>query len=171
MISLNNPIGKFNYKENYTEEELKNWILDLKNFPEDLDLFIKSLTENELNSKTRLGVWTVTQVVNHLADSHMNAFIRVKLALTEDLPIIKPYDETKFSITKDSISSCNDSIHILKGLHSRWASLFHSLTDDEWDRKYYHPELKKEVKINEVLQSYVWHGKHHLAHIQTVKNI
>ena len=163
------PIGKFNYKENYTKEDLENWILELKNFPEDLNLFLKNLTKEELNSKTRLGVWTVAQVVNHIADSHMNAFIRVKLAITENIPTIKPYDETKFAITQDSILSFQDSILILRGLHSRWASLFGSLNQDDWAKKYYHPELKKEVQISEVLQSYVWHGQHHLAHIKTVK--
>ncbi len=148
------------------KDEIKKLIDGLENFPIELNEFVKTKTKDELDQKTKLGVWTINQVIHHLADSHMNAFIRVKLALTENTPTIKPYDETKFALTKDATYDAEDSLQLLIHLHNRWAKLFLSLNDEEFEKDFFHPEMNKKIKIEDVLKTYANHGKRHFEFIK-----
>lgn len=142
-------------------------IREIEEFPGLLKSTLSRLDESQMREKTLPGNWTVAQVVHHIADSHMNAFIRLKLALTEQTPSIKPYDEAAWALLPDADhrTAVALSVAILEGLHARWASLLYSLDDSAWQRAYFHPEQKKEVKLSEYAASYAWHGKNHLAHI------
>lgn len=152
------------------KDEIKKLIEELENFPTRLNEFVKTKSKDALNQKTKPGIWTINQVIHHLADSHMNAFIRVKLALTENTPTIKPYDETKFALTKDATDDAENSIQLLIHLHNRWAKLFSNLTEEEFRKDFFHPEMNKKNKIEDVLKSYVNHGNRHFQFIKDAFN-
>jgi len=136
----------------------------------DVEHAILNLDKSQLDTPYREGGWTVNQVVHHLADSHMNAFIRFKLALTEDVPTIKPYDENAWVLTADVAETpLNYSVTLLHALHERWANLFESLTPEQWQRKLFHPVRNAEVSIWDMFAIYAWHGQHHVAHIKTLR--
>jgi uncharacterized damage-inducible protein DinB len=164
------PIGPYTPPEKLEIETMKSKAEELVNFPEELKSVILNFSQNQLLTKTLPGVWTVAQVIHHLADSHMNAFIRTKLALTEDVPVIKPYLEEKWAELADGKSSnVIESIKILEGIHNRWYSLLISLDETEIRREYFHPENQKKVQLAEIVPLYVWHGRHHLGHIKLLK--
>jgi uncharacterized damage-inducible protein DinB len=131
---------------------------------------IENMDEKQLNTPYREGGWTVKQLVHHVADSHMNAYIRFKLGLTEDNPTIKPYDEALWANLADvSAVPINISITLLYALHTRWHSALLNLPNDKWNRTVFHPEAKKEMTLWYLLGSYAWHGKHHVAHVTSLK--
>ncbi|WP_273127154.1 YfiT family bacillithiol transferase [Metabacillus sp. HB246100] len=167
--SLKYPIGKFTVPTNVTRENLNIWIEDIERMPTQLEQVITTLSESQLNCSYRPGGWTVHQIVHHLADSHMNSFIRFKLALTEELPTIKPYDETIWANLADvQKTSLFVSLELLIALHVRWTSLLKTMSDADFQRCFYHPELKKTISLAENLALYSWHGKHHIEHIKLV---
>lgn len=130
---------------------------------------VGDLTEEQLDTKYRN--WSIRQIVHHLADSHMNCYIRFKWALTEDSPLIKAYDEGRWSEIVDATSAPIDSsLAILDGLHARWADLLNGLDDTLMQRTFFHPELMKDVSLAEALPNYVWHADHHVAQIQWIRN-
>ena len=164
------PIGPYSSPEILNIETVKSLAEDLVKFPEEVKSTILNCDENHLLTKTLPGVWTVAQVIHHLADSHMNAFIRTKLALTENIPVIKPYLEDKWAELSDGKnSSVIESIKILEGVHHRWYSLLISLDETDFRKEYFHPENQKKIQVAEIVPLYVWHGRHHLGHIELLK--
>lgn len=167
---LKYPIGKFKKAQVYTPESINELIAELEIFPYTLRDVIIKIPDRNLDEPYRFGGWTARQVVHHLADSHMNSFIRFKLALTEDKPIIRPYFEDRWAELDDSKTlGINCSIHIITGVHARWAGLLSSINFKDFRRSFIHPEHGREIFLDEALDLYVWHGKHHLGHINLVK--
>jgi uncharacterized damage-inducible protein DinB len=163
------PIGHYQEMD-FSEVQKKRWIGDIRYLPGLLEYTVQNLDEAQLNTPYREGGWTVKQVVHHVADSHMNAYIRFKLALTEVNPTIKPYDEHAWAMLADTaLQPINVSSTLLHALHLRWVSLLESLSDDDFNRTVFHPESKKEMSLWYLLGSYAWHGKHHVAHITSLK--
>lgn len=169
---LKYPIGKFEKPINITNEKRYEFIEEIKNFPSKLKIEVINLNDEQLNTQYRASGWTVKQVIHHCADSHMNSFIRFKLTLTEETPIIKPYFEDRWAELTDSKDfNILSSIKIIEGIHERWTFLLSSLTPEDWKRKFFHPETKREVSLEENLAIYAWHCKHHLAHITELKKV
>ncbi|WP_423146658.1 YfiT family bacillithiol transferase [Rubrolithibacter danxiaensis] len=168
--SLKYPIGKFVAPENISEEQIKNWIETLGNLPAKLRLAVSGLTDEQLDTPYRPGGWTLRQVVHHLPDSHMNAYIRFKLAITEENPFIKPYYEDRWAECTEAKNAPPEiSLNLLESLHSRWTAFLSTLNPTDLERTYVHPEHNKTFILKEVLGMYVWHGEHHLAHILMAK--
>jgi hypothetical protein len=164
------PIGPYTPLEKLDLETVMSFAEELVKFPEEVKSIILNFGENHLFTKTLPGVWNVSQVIHHLADSHMNAFIRTKLALTENVPTIKPYMEEKWAELADgNNSSVIHSIKILEGVHNRWYSLLISLDETDIRKEYFHPESQKKIQVAEIVPLYVWHGRHHLGHIELLK--
>ena len=162
------PIGKYEALP-FSEATKKAWIHELKVAPTNLELTVQHLDKAQLDTPYREGGWTVQQVIHHLADSHMNAFIRFKLSLTEEVPPIKTYDEKAWVNTADALlTPINFSTTILHALHVRWANLLESMTEEQWQRKLFHPVRNAEVSLWDMLAIYSWHGKHHIAHIKNL---
>jgi len=170
MEILKYPIGRFTLPPSYTPKQRKEFIKVLKDAPIKFKEVINSLKEEQLNTPYRDGGWTPKQVIHHVADSHMNSFMRVKLALTEENPTIKAYDENAWISLSDSNFNFHSSLKIIEGIHERYVVLLESLTEEEFNRTCYHPELKINISIDFILALYAWHSEHHLAHIYLVKN-
>ncbi|MBL7933646.1 MAG: putative metal-dependent hydrolase [Bacteroidia bacterium] len=162
---LKYPVGRFKVPGSYTKDQLNGYITILEMFPEKLFSTVEKLNSEQLNTPYRPGGWTVIQVVNHCADSHMNAIIRVKAALTEDRPTIKPYLQDLWANLADGSMPIQSSISILRGVHSRWTTVLKSLNEEQWLRGFIHPEKGKELSLKEATASYSWHCEHHLAHV------
>ncbi|MDR4892056.1 MULTISPECIES: YfiT family bacillithiol transferase [unclassified Chryseobacterium] len=164
------PIGPFEAPESICDTTLDTYIKVIKDFPGRLKNLIEHFTDDELDTPYREGGWTVRQLVNHLSDSHMNSFIRFKLALTEDNPTIKPYDEAKWAELQDSFHMpVKPAMRMLKGTHQRWVVLLKSLTNKQFERTFHHPEHNKNYDLRESLALYTWHCNHHFAHIENLK--
>lgn len=168
--ALRYPVGKFVAPVSFTEEDIRGWIEDIKALPGQLRNAVISMTEDQLNTPYRPGGWTIKQVVHHVADSHMNCLMRFKLALTEDNPTIKPYAEADWALLGDYKLPVESSLKMLEGIHQHMAALFESMTGDQWDRTFFHPEQQRSVNLKRNLAMYSWHGKHHLAHIVNTFN-
>jgi hypothetical protein len=164
------PIGTFQVQP-FSEEVKKKWINDIKFLPTDMEMAIQNLDEFQLDTPYREGGWTVKQVVHHVADSHMNAYIRFKLALTEDNPTIKPYEEKEWAKLPDTFQvPVNVSVTLLHSLHRRWNVINENITDEQFiNRSVFHPEHQKQLSLWDLLGMYAWHGKHHVAHINKLK--
>ena len=163
------PIGKYETAP-YSEAQKNKWLNDLRHLPKDLEMAIQNLDEAQIQTPYREGGWKVQQLVHHIADSHMNAFARFKLGLTEDLPTVKAYDENAWVSMADALDTpINYSITLLFALHERWANLLDSLTEAQWQRKIFHPGRNAEVSLWDLFAVYAWHGKHHVAHITTLR--
>ncbi|MEO9051517.1 MAG: YfiT family bacillithiol transferase [Ginsengibacter sp.] len=164
------PIGKEEDQEGYDEsfnEPLKTRLIeDIKILPVSLEYAIQNLDAAQLDIPYRSDGWTVNQLIHHIADSHINAYVRFKLGLTEFNPVIKLYDQDKWAGLPDTeIVPVNISITLLHALHSRWCRCMEALDETQWQRQIYHPEQKTEITLWQILKSYAWHGKHHTAHI------
>jgi hypothetical protein len=170
LEKLKYPLGKFEYGKSYTPEETQKHIGDIEALPQNLKTITAQLSAADLLRSYRDGGWTALQIIHHLADSHMNAYIRVKLAITEDKPMIKPYDQDSWASLPDSSLPAEISLQILEGLHMKLVSLLRSLTADTLKRTYVHPEYKREFALDEVIALYAWHGKQHLAHLNIILN-
>jgi hypothetical protein len=169
MDTIIYPIGKF-VDQPFSEHELRDRLLDIRFMAQSLEKTVSNLDEFQLDTAYREGGWTVKQVVHHLADSHMNAFIRCKLALTEDNPVIKPYDQNTWVNTADATNvPINISITLLHTLHIRWHELFLNLSEMDFEKTVMHPEYKRQMSLWFILGLYAWHGKHHIAQIQGLK--
>jgi len=169
IIDQRYPIGKYQSKDAYTAEENNAHIDRIAALPDQLEKAIQGLTGNQLDTPYRDGGWTVRQVVHHVADSHMNAYIRVKWTLTEQSPIIKAYEEKEWAITPETKADPALSIALLRALHGKWVVLLRGLSSNDLSRAFIHPESKKSVKIEHLIGLYAWHGDHHLAHITALK--
>ncbi|UBM59404.1 putative metal-dependent hydrolase [Marinilongibacter aquaticus] len=169
MIANQYPIGDFSRAESYSKEELDAFLNALKTFPDDLDLVLWDISDEQLNTAYREGGWTARQVVHHLADSHMNMLVRLKWTLTEDTPKIKAYYEDRWANLPDYSLPISVSVSMLKGIHVKIVQILENLSDEELNRKYFHPESQKYWDLKTVMALYAWHGKHHLAHIKICK--
>lgn len=170
LEQLKYPIGKRVYNGPLTAAELENCILDISLLPERLAAETEYLEISQLDTPYRPGGWTVRQVVHHLSDSHMNGFIRCKLALTEPSPTIKPYAEALWAGMDDYLlMPVETGILLLTALHKRWTMLLKSLSSEDLKKTYVHPEYGKVFTLDEVIHLYAWHCNHHLAHITGLK--
>lgn len=169
MTDARYPIGKFEKPTILSDEVISQWIMTIADFPTNLSMEIASLTKEQLDTPYRAGGWTLRQVVHHCADSHINAFCRIKLALTEVNPVIKPYLEDRWANLADSKIAVDVSINMIKALHQRWVILLQVLDRNELQRVFTHPEDRRSVSIAEAIGMYAWHCKHHLAHITSLK--
>lgn len=168
--NLRFPIGMFEFGKTYTGEDIEKFIKKIDEFPAKLKKSVTGLTKEQLDTTYREGGWTIRQVIHHLADSHMNAYIRFRLALTEDTPAIKPYDQQAWAELEDAKNALPEvSLNLLTSLHKRWAILLKSMTPEDFDCLFYHPEHQMSHGLKEILAMYVWHGDHHYAHIQQAK--
>ena len=159
------PIGKYTEKE-FSEVQKNQWLSDIKYLPGQIEYSIQNLDEAQLDTPYRDGGWTVRQVVHHVADSHMNAYIRFKLGLTENNPTIKPYEEGLWAELADTKTvPINVSLTLLHALHLRWVAVLEAMTDADFTKTVFHPEKKQDLTLWNLLGSYAWHGKHHTAHI------
>lgn len=163
------PVGKFHYDSPLTAETKKQFIDEIAHTPANLRAAIKGLSDHQLDTPYRVGGWTVRQVVHHMPDSHMNSYVRFKLALTEDEPTIKPYAEDRWAELADTKSTPIEvSLTLLDSLHDRWVGLLRSLTPEDWKRTFRHPEMGP-MTLEKALALYAWHGKHHVAHITELR--
>ncbi|MBP8114190.1 MAG: putative metal-dependent hydrolase [Chitinophagaceae bacterium] len=164
------PIGEYEPKP-FSIEQKVEWLAEIKFLPVHLENAILNLDEAQLQTPYREGGWTVHQVVHHVADSHMNAYCRFKVALTEENPTIKTYDENLWAEMNDVKKlPINISTTLLHALHSRWFEALKYVTGDEWNnRTVFHPEHKKTLRLWYLLGMYAWHSKHHVAHITTLR--
>lgn len=163
------PIGKYE-PQPFSEEQKAKWLMDIHFLPEEIERALLNLNEDQLHTPYREGGWTVHQLVHHVADSHMNAVTRFKLALTEDNPVIKPYLENEWVKLNDvKHLPVNISVTLLHALHRRWYYTIKDLAAGDWQRTVYHPETKKELSVWFLLGMYAWHGRHHVAHITALR--
>ena len=163
------PIGKFSYDGLPTEEQRKKLIDDIAQAPAALRAAVRGLSPQQIETPYRDGGWTVRQVVHHVPDSHMNAYIRFKLALTEDEPTIKPYMEDRWATLPDTQAAPLEvSLALLDALHDRWVCLLRSMQPQDWQRTFRHPELGV-MPLEKTLALYAWHGRHHVAHITELR--
>jgi len=158
------PVGRFVAPATITTDERVNAIASIAELPEQLRNAVDGLSSAQLGTPYREGGWTVRQVVHHVADSHMNAFVRIRLALTEDWPTIKPYDEAEWAKLHDSAAPVEWSLELIEALHARWVMLLQSLSQAQWQRGYNHPEDGR-VTVEHAALVYAWHSRHHVAHI------
>nr|WP_315208866.1 putative metal-dependent hydrolase [uncultured Flavobacterium sp.] len=167
---LRYPIGKFIAPEIYSGEYINNKIAEIASFPERLKKEVLQLTEEQLETVYRQDGWTIRQVIHHCADSHMNCFIRIKWALTEENPTIKFYHEDRWAELHDNLTMpIQPTLSFLEGLHFRLEYLMNSLSNEDLEKTFIHPENNKKFKIKEIIGTYAWHGNHHLAHITELK--
>jgi uncharacterized damage-inducible protein DinB len=172
--NLQYPIGKDTeqpYFDSSFDERLKDQLIsDIKVLPALLEHSILNLNDDKLDTPYRPGGWTVKQLVHHVADSHINAYMRFKLALTEDNPTVKPYNQDLWALLSDTQTvPINVSLTLLHSLHIRWVALMNEMKKDEWERTIYHPESKVNITLWELLKYYSWHCRHHTAHITALR--
>jgi hypothetical protein len=169
MDPLRYPIGLFESKPTYSADERAANIHVIRELPRLLRDTVSSLTDAQLDTKYREGGWTVRQVVHHLGDSHMNGFIRHRLALTETNPRIKPYEEAQWAELPDASAPIDISLRLLEGLHERWALMLKGMNDEQFLRTYIHP-ASGSWTLEQSLANYAWHSLHHTAHITKLRD-
>jgi uncharacterized damage-inducible protein DinB len=163
------PIGKFHYEGSPSEQQKQQFLDEIANTPANLRAAVKGLSATQLDTPYRDGGWTLRQVVHHLPDSHLNSYVRFKLALTEDNPTIKPYEEDRWAKLADTGATPVDvSLTMMDVLHDRWMRLLRSLSAEDWKRTLRHPALG-EMTLEKNLAMYAWHGRHHVAHITELR--
>ena len=161
------PIGIYTPNKNPDTETLQKSIKEIAEFPVLLEKTVKDSSVKELNFRYRPNGWKVKQVIHHCADSHMNSYIRFKLALTENKPFIRPYFEDKWAELNDSKNDdINTSLVLLKAIHIKWVEVLNSLTDEDLQKEFIHPEHGETFNLAETIGNYAWHGNHHLQHVK-----
>jgi hypothetical protein len=168
MSDLRYPIGKFSWPKSVTGEQLESAIREIAALPPRFREAVRGLNEQQLDTPYREDGWTVRQVAHHIPDSHMNSYVRFKLALTEEQPVIKPYDEAAWARLKDSRGAIEPSLQLLEALHERWVALMRSMTPEEWKREFVHPE-RGPMALDVTAALYAWHCAHHLAHVTRLR--
>jgi uncharacterized damage-inducible protein DinB len=171
VTDLRYPIGPYTLEGEITADRRNAWIAELADAPAALRAAVKGLTEEQLDTPYRPGGWTVRQVAHHVPDSHLNAYIRFKLALTEDSPTIKPYEESRWAELPDTAGTqVGVSLMLLEALHRRWVVLLRAMDEAQWSRAFFHPEQARLLRLDGILAMYAWHGKHHVAHITALRD-
>jgi uncharacterized damage-inducible protein DinB len=169
IMDLRYPIGLFLFQAPSTAEERKGWIEAIAEAPQQLRLATHGLSDEQLDTPYREGGWTVRQVVHHVADSHMNSYIRFRWALTEAKPLIKAYDETLWAVLPDAKTAPVElSLELIESLHQRWDVLLKAMSEADYQKGFLHPQ-SGEVSLERSLALYAWHGKHHIAHITSLR--
>lgn len=168
-MDLQYPIGKFIFEGEPANEDINRWVNEIAQTPILLRQAVEDLSDEQLDTPYRPGGWTIRQVIHHLADSHMNSFIRFKLALTEHNPTIKPYQEDKWAELADSSLPIEVSLLLLEVLHQRWVTLLRSLHVADFQKTFIHPESGV-TKLSYNIGLYAWHCRHHLAHITSLRD-
>jgi hypothetical protein len=170
MSDARYPIGTFEYRPRQSQEERLHDIARIRALPTAVRQAVTGMDDTLLDRSYREGGWTIRQLLHHLPDSHMNGYIRFKLALTEETPTIKPYDEQRWSTMPDVFSvPVGVSLSLLDAVHVRWTAILESMKGEDFERMYMHPEHGRLFSLDEALQSYAWHGDHHLAHIRIAR--
>lgn len=170
MEELKYPLGHYQKPGVFTKDILAEAISVIEQFPGKIKQEVKGLNDEQLDTPYRPDGWTVRQVVHHCADSHMNAFMRIKLALTEDTPTIKPYAEGLWAeLTDGKNLNIQPSLSIIENVHLRWVTVLRNMKYIEFERCFIHPEKGKELSLHESTGMYAWHCNHHLAHITNLK--
>lgn len=171
MNELSYPIGSFSLREvTVAPEERAGLITAIAELPAQFRSAVQGLSEAQFDTPYRPGGWTVRQVVHHVPDSHLNAYVRFKLALTEENPTIKPYEEARWAELPDTAGTqVGVSLVLLEALHRRWVVLLKSMTAEQWGRTYLHPDYQSSFRLDAILAMYAWHGKHHTAHITRLR--
>ena len=171
LETLQYPIGRFFWNGEAGEELREGWLKDIESTPAELRRSVAGLNATQLDTPYRPGGWTVRQVVHHYADDHMNAYVRFKLALTEDTPTIKPYSEPAWGELSDArIGPVEPSLILLTALHQRWLAGWRLLAADDWKRAFVHPRSGNTVSLERLGAQYSWHGRHHVAQIRALRN-
>jgi uncharacterized damage-inducible protein DinB len=166
---LRYPVGKYQPVQTLLEQERQRLLAQVEEAPKKLRAAVDGLSHEQLDTPYRDGGWTVRQVVHHLPDSHMNSYVRFKLALTEDEPTIKPYNETRWAELSDSKSTpVETSLALMDALHERWVNLLRGMSPSDFARKMKHPE-RGAMTLDDTLGLYAWHGRHHVAHITSLR--
>jgi len=169
MTDLQYPVGKFKSPEKISDQDRRTFIQQIAEAPGKLCAAVAGLNEGQLDTPYREGGWTVRQVVHHLADSHLNAFVRFKLALTENEPPVKPYDQQRWAELPDAKAApVEPSLMLFESLHKRFTGLLTSMSAADFERTMNHPE-QGIVKLERYLSLYAWHGRHHIAHITSLR--
>jgi hypothetical protein len=168
MTDLQYPVGRFTFPERTSAEQRHAWIQEIASAPQQLRTAVAGLSKHQLDTPYRPGGWTGRQVVHHVPDSHMNAFVRFKLALTEDQPTIKPYDEARWAALADTALPVDTSLDLVEALHIRWVKLLESMSESDYLRTFAHPESGI-WRLDQCLAQYAWHGRHHVAHIKSIR--
>ena len=170
MTDLRYPVGKFTPGASVSDSQRKALIDDIARTPAAMRSAVAGLTPAQLDTPYRPGGWTVRQVVHHVPDSHMHAYLRFKLALSENTPTIMPYDQDVWVTLPDTPATPVDvSLALLDALHARWVTLLRAMRASDFERGYQHPELGRVVPLSEALGSYAWHGRHHVTHITSLR--
>lgn len=169
MDDLRYPIGKFQPQETYNADDLKSFIARIEALPSKLEAAVKGMSDQQLDTPYRDGGWTVRQLIHHVPDSHMHAYIRTKWTITESTPLIKAYDEKAWAETPETRLAPEISLTVLKSIHAKWVELLKRIPKDDLKKEFTHPETKKNVPIERLIHTYAWHGDHHLAHITSLK--
>jgi hypothetical protein len=168
-MDLQYPIGRFEWRGPNSADDRRRLIDTIDQAPANLRSAVEDLSEQQLDTPYRPGGWTVRQVTHHVPDSHMNAYTRFRLALTEDEPTVKPYDESRWAELADARTApVEASLALLESLHLRWVMLLRSLAEADFARQFRHPELGV-VSLDKNLALYAWHGRHHVAHVITLR--
>ncbi|MDT0644712.1 putative metal-dependent hydrolase [Zunongwangia sp. F363] len=164
---LKYPIGKMQFPQHHAMGYFEDWKQEIADFPQQLENLVKNLEESQLNTPYRPEGWTVRQVIHHLADSHMNAYLRFKWTLTEENPLIKAYDEKAFAKLPDSRKApVQISLDYLKALHVKWIYLIENMAEADFQKTFRHPGTQAEISLLKCLAMYSWHGRHHYTHIE-----
>jgi hypothetical protein len=169
MEDLRYPIGKFSSKDSYSAEEIPGFISRIEHLPGKVESAVAQLSKQQLDTPYRDGGWTVRQLLHHIPDSHLNAYVRTKWTLTENAPTIKAYNEKMWAETPETTADPSISLNLLKALHIKWVVLLKQLNAKDLEKHFVHPETGKSVKLNTMISMYAWHGDHHLAHITSLK--
>jgi hypothetical protein len=169
MDDLRYPVGQFRFPESVSAQELETFVAQISEAPARLRAAVSGLSDAQLDTPYRPGGWTVRQLAHHVPDSHMNSYVRFRLALTEDTPVIKPYEEARWAELPDARTlPIEPSLVLLESLHGRWVPLLRSLSDADWQRSFRHPELGP-VRLDQNAALYAWHGRHHVAHVTALR--
>jgi len=171
LEKLKYPIGQFIMPDIFDENQAQIWISEIEALPAQIKKTTENLSEDELKQVYRPDGWTLKQVIHHIPDSHMNAYIRFKQAITEDIPVVRPYYEERWAETEEAKNGdIKMSVMLLESLHQRWVVFLKTIKFEDYQRKYIHPSVDKELTLANMLGMYAWHGKHHLMQItNTIK--
>jgi hypothetical protein len=171
LQQLKYPIGQYDPPKVIDKDQRAIWIQSIADLPAKLKNTAAQMSKEQLNTPYRPGGWTGKQVVHHLADSHINSYMRFKLALTEDLPTIRPYDEKLWAELPDGKEDdIEGSLELISALHKRLVKALRNMTVADWEKSFYHPESKMEVRLDWNLGMYAWHGEHHLEHLRLINS-
>lgn len=162
------PIGKFQRPTTYSPESIAESVATISLLPQELKSALSGITPEQIETPYRIDGWTVRQVVHHLADSHMNAYMRFKLALTEENPTIKGYDQDRWAVLTDNALDLDLSVSMLDGMHARWTAIMRGMSAEDWNRTFFHPEQQRSIPLKESAALYAWHGRHHVGHVKAV---